>query len=177
MADTHKTIVCERCQNVVSTSPSKVGRKKFCSFECKHAGVSARSDVPRDGDYCIDPNTGCWLWMRGYGSNGYGEVKPRLGGLAHRFYYMHFKGPIPDGTELDHLCRNRGCVNPAHLEAVTRSENHRRGLQGKLTAADVREIHAMRGMKHREMAAKFGIDQSTVTRILGGTRHKDVCHR
>lgn len=47
---------------------------------------------------------------------------------AHRLSYELFVGPIPDGYELDHLCRNRGCVNPAHLEAVTHRVNVLRGL-------------------------------------------------
>lgn len=51
--------------------------------------------------------------------------------LAHRWSYEHFVGPIPDGLELDHLCRNRGCANPAHLEPVTRRENALRGPGSK----------------------------------------------
>lgn len=46
--------------------------------------------------------------------------------LAHRFFYEHFIGEIPEGLEIDHLCHNTICVNPAHLEAVTHSENLRR---------------------------------------------------
>jgi len=48
--------------------------------------------------------------------------------MAHRFSYEYFIAPIPDGLEIDHLCRNRACVSPTHLEPVTRQENHRRGI-------------------------------------------------
>lgn len=53
--------------------------------------------------------------------------------MGHRFSYEHFVGPLADGFEIDHLCRNRGCVNPAHLEAVTRLENCRRGAYAQKT--------------------------------------------
>lgn len=73
---------------------------------------------------------GCWPWQgRLYG--GYGHI--RLGGAeggatnAHRAMYELLVGPIPDGLQLDHLCRNRKCVNPEHLEPVTCKENLRRG--------------------------------------------------
>ncbi|MGY8831955.1 MAG: HNH endonuclease signature motif containing protein [Pseudomonadales bacterium] len=50
-------------------------------------------------------------------------------GLAHRWAHERFIGPIPDGMEVDHLCANTCCVNPAHLEAVTSEENRRRALE------------------------------------------------
>lgn len=79
----------------------------------------------------IDPS-GCWLWTASCGNGGYGQFavrhpKPTMVG-AHRFAYEHFVGPIPAGLDLDHLCRNRRCVNPAHLEPVTRRENLLRGV-------------------------------------------------
>ena len=69
----------------------------------------------------------CWLWTGTIGERGYGKLT--TGGrrwMAHRWVYEQQRGPIPVGMVLDHLCRNRRCVNPAHLEPVTQSENERR---------------------------------------------------
>lgn len=72
-------------------------------------------------------DAGCWEWNLRLFPSGYGGCVPRLGGgYAHRASYEAFVGPIPDGLQIDHLCRNRGCVNPAHLEPVTIQENLRR---------------------------------------------------
>ena len=75
-----------------------------------------------------EPNSGCWLWTKCGTHNGYGWIK-RNGKhqYAHRTSYELFVGPIPEGLQIDHLCRVRCCVNPRHLEPVTRSENIRRG--------------------------------------------------
>jgi len=77
----------------------------------------------------VDPETGCWLWTRTVvGQKGYGRfVWQGRGTLAHRVSYELHVGPVPDGLELDHLCREKSCVNPEHLEAVTHAENVRRG--------------------------------------------------
>lgn len=67
---------------------------------------------------------GCWLWQRSLHRNGYGYIA--INGKqkrAHRIAYQQWKGEIAEGLDLDHLCRVRGCVNPAHLEPVTRKEN------------------------------------------------------
>lgn len=75
----------------------------------------------------------CWLWLGGRSRTGYGKFGLGTGKgwkLAHRTAYELAVGPIPEGRQLDHLCRVRHCVNPAHLEPVTRTENVRRGLAG-----------------------------------------------
>jgi hypothetical protein len=77
---------------------------------------------------------GCWIW-KGTVSRGYGVITVPMSAMrvAHRVAYEMEVGPIPEGMQLDHLCRNTLCVNPAHLEPVTHHENQRRGLKGDLT--------------------------------------------
>jgi hypothetical protein len=76
--------------------------------------------------------TGCWEWTKRLNPGGYGSFRAngRRAG-AHRWSYELHVGPIPAGMDIDHLCRNRKCVNPHHLEPVTRSENLRRGEVGQ----------------------------------------------
>ena len=87
--------------------------------------------------YIPEPNSGCWLWTgavnrpnfgRPYGIIGNEKAVLPRSDMAHRVSYKIFKGPILDGFEIDHLCRNTYCVNPEHLEAVTHIENIRRSI-------------------------------------------------
>jgi len=76
---------------------------------------------------CVKPS-GCWEWTGGVNHRGYGIVK--IGGKSyrvHRLFYELTVGPIGEGYELDHTCRNHRCINPDHLEQVTHTENMRRG--------------------------------------------------
>lgn len=79
-----------------------------------------------------EPNSGCWLWMGALAATGYGVIGlgARSEGvdLAHRVSYRLHCGEIPTGLDLDHLCRTRCCVNPDHLEPVTRRVNWERGM-------------------------------------------------
>lgn len=124
--------------------------------------------------YQVDPVTGCWVWALGLTGLGYGKT----GGdgktlLAHRVMYERERGPIPAGLQLDHLCRNRACVNPDHLEPVTAAENTRRGSQTKLTAAEVRAIRAS-NIPRRELAQRFGVTHRTISEIWRGVTWKGI---
>ena len=89
-------------------------------------------------------SSGCWLWEGSHQEKGYGffAVNQKVQ-IAHRVAYEMFKGPIPEGLTIDHLCRNRRCVNPDHLEAVSIRTNTLRGEA--VSAKNLRKTHCIRG--------------------------------
>lgn len=88
--------------------------------------------------------TGCWLWTAGLSPKGYGRFRDAARiWRAHRYAFTALVGTIPDGLQLDHLCRVRHCVNPQHLEPVTNRENTRRGES--VAAQRARQTHCLRG--------------------------------
>lgn len=111
---------------------------------------------------------GCWLWPtrngRGYGSFG---RHAQGGGRAHRVVYEMIVGPIPEGLELDHACRNVSCVNPGHLEPVTHAVNMRRRRDLKL---DEGKAQAIRESSESVsiLTARYGISKSHVYAIRKG---------
>lgn len=142
-------------------------------LDARRSPETNRPGPPRKSaiDYIVDARTGCWNWQRGDNGIGYGKVwDGERVVMAHRHYYELHKGPIPDGMQLDHLCRNPACVNPDHLEPVTHAENGQRGNRAKLTPAKVREIRrlATDGQHYRNLMTRFGVSKATVHAVLSG---------
>lgn len=109
----------------------------------------------------------CWLWVAGRNTDGYGRFK--VGGRhvkAHRWAYESLVGPIPEGLEIDHLCRNPPCVNPAHMEPVVHRENLLRG--DTLPAVQVARTHCPQGHPYAGDNLRVSSDGRRVCR---------ACHR
>lgn len=108
----------------------------------------------------------CWPWVAGVNGRGYGSFfDGSKDARAHRFAYELMVGPIPKGLVIDHLCRNRLCVNPAHMEPVTNKENSLRGEGAP--ARHARKTHCERGHEFNEAN----------TRLYQGTRCCRTCLR
>lgn len=119
----------------------------------------------------VMPN-GCWLWTRARALNGYGffSIKGR-NVLAHRVSYALATGTMPPNLTIDHLCRNRLCVNPAHLEAVTNQTNLLRG--NGICAQNARRTHCVHGHPFDLVNTNFrpnGGRACKVCRLLRGRR-------
>lgn len=91
----------------------------------------------------------CLEWKGGKTAGGYGCVRNGVTVLVHRLVIEAVHGPIPEGMEVDHLCRNRACYRLDHLEVVTSAENTRRGDAGKHFRAN-RKTHCVNGHEYTE---------------------------
>lgn len=195
----HKAALCRSCRTAQSTqdrlaqhaNPNPTG---MCHCGCGELTPISKTTSPKTGtvkgyptryinghhqrksprEYTIDPVTGCWNWERAITRAGYGHFS--RGGvviLAHRHFYEMANGAIPAGLFIDHLCRNRRCVNPEHLEAIPHAENCRRGRGTKLTTEDIATIRALAGgLSQTQIAQRFGVRQGHISRIINGTRWK-----
>jgi len=128
--------LCRRSGCLNAPHGSKRGGR-YCSAECRRLSADDRIAAGLTGEAVVrfwskvNKTDTCWLWTGGVDNKGYaglsfGDVRV----LAHRLAWVDANGPVPDGLQLDHLCRVRHCVNPAHLEPVTPGENVRRGDAG-----------------------------------------------
>lgn len=107
------------------------GHQDVCK-DCKKLTSGRKRNSLEDvlNKYDIDSN-GCWIYNGSSLSSGYGVFYYQSAGLmAHRISYQLLVGEIPDGLVLDHLCRNKLCINPEHLEPVKQGENARRWFKG-----------------------------------------------
>lgn len=119
-------------------------------------------------------DTPCWISTLAKSELGY--ARERCGdtvGYAHRHAYERAHGPIPEGMSIDHLCRIRSCVNPAHLEPATQAENVQRGRLAKLSLEGVRAIRASTEPQ-RLLARRYGVSQGQISRIRTGVSWRAV---
>ena len=116
----------------------------------------------------VDKSGDCWQWLGGFDRHGYGRHWHTEQGdrRAHRLAYELVKGSIPDGLTLDHLCRNKWCVNPDHLEAVTAGVNVLRG-----------DTPAARNAAKRECWAGHPFDERNTHVRADGRRECRACMR
>lgn len=131
---------------------------------------------PHGKDYIVGEN-GCWVWQLATNKSGYATT--HVGGKtkdAHRVYYESLVGLVKKGLELDHLCRNRKCVNPQHMEQVTHAENMKRSPKvTKLSDKQVCAIRELEGVKTQTYIAKmFGISQTYVGQLHRREWRKDT---
>lgn len=120
--------------------------------------------------------TPCWIWLRSRNYKGYGRAMFR--GVykgVHIHMYEMANGLVPNGMQVDHLCRQPSCARPDHLEAVTGTENVRRGRGCVLSPATVLEMKRLRanGMLLRDVAERFNVGLSTVSAACTGQNWRE----
>lgn len=170
LTEKERTLICKNCHNsFIVKNARDVANRRFCSISCK---PTYRTSLAILFWRHVDKTGPCWEWTAGLRPNGYGDFgSARRDGssrnsLAHQFAYKLAFGPIPPGLEIDHLCRNRKCVRPSHLEAVTHRENTIRGTG--CTAVNARKTHCHAGHPYNSIHTKY---------LKDGSRQCQICRR
>jgi len=129
-------------------------------------------------EYIVDEASGCWIWQGAPNVvSGHGQTKHNGKRIpSHRWYYEQKNGPVPNGMVLDHLCFNTRCVNPEHLEVVSRGENTSRYIRSgeykrSLSPDDIpkiRKLLAEGEYFQKDIAFMFNVSQATISGIKNG---------
>lgn len=144
--------LCDGCGGKVTTRYSHFLRKEthFCSTPCyalyrkqNYGSDSVELELLKLSKFLGEGTDDCIFWLGHKINTGYGVVNRKGVKLAHRYLYELIVDKIPDGLTLDHLCRNKICVNPMHLEPVTLIENLRRG--NSVSSVNARKSTCIRG--------------------------------
>jgi HNH endonuclease len=128
----------------------------------------------------VDRESDCWVWVGARHPRGYGQFSANgFKVYAHRYLFEYVNGPVPLGLELDHLCVNKSCIRPKHLEAVTHAENmcraadrgvwdRERNGNAKLTEDNVFAIKRSHkcGVPVKEMAKRFNVSIRLIYYII-----------
>lgn len=152
--------------------------RRFVNGHNSRGGIAGgRPFEPLEKRYAIEDRgyeTPCWIWQRTLTGKGYGMMwDPNRKRLvpAHRYFYEHFVGPIPEGLHFDHLCRVHACVNPSHGEPVTTGENQRRGVRVRIPDEVIERVRELAKSETsvNAISRAAGISHPTATAIVRGT--------
>ena len=166
------------CQAPECNSAAK--NRSLCWAHYKRLRKYGSYDLPTVMDrvtesVTIDPDTGCWVWNKSLERNGYARmsVGHKVEGV-HRITYKERHGFIPDGFEIDHLCRNRACCNPDHLEAVEHRENL---MRSPIAAARINSEKAKCNRGHELSGDNLAIDALGYRSCRACSRIRTARHR
>lgn len=161
---------CQNCGQLFRplAKEARRGGGKYCSLACNY---TAKRRPPDEHSYAIDGATGCWVWLKGRTGRGYGVIQRNGKQIAaHRFFYQQHHGPIPADYHVHHVCENKVCVNPAHLEALPPKEHYRLSPTVKLTLEDANQIRIMlaSGETQASIAKRYGVAFQSISEIALG---------